>query len=166
MKKFIGLALVLIAIIIAAVYFGTSVSETAQAENDYLRIHVRANSNEDIDQNVKYKVKDEVVKFITPYVLWSNYELDVEEKENISTNYLGSYLLDAMGVELPVYNRYLLELQEKIPAVNVNGFLDDQGTMHWIGETGSEYEEVLAEYRMFEYNNLFDGKDRLENVYE
>ncbi len=68
MKKFIGLALVLIAIIIAAVYFGTSVSETAQAENDYLRIHVRANSNEDIDQNVKYKVKDEVVKFITPYV--------------------------------------------------------------------------------------------------
>lgn len=38
--------------------------------------------------------------------------------------------------------------------------------MHWIGETGSEYEEVLAEYRMFEYNNLFDGKDRLENVYE
>ena len=66
MKKFIGLALVLIAIIIAAVYFGTSVSETAQAENDYLRIHVRANSNEDIDQNVKYKVKDEVVKFITP----------------------------------------------------------------------------------------------------
>ena len=79
---------------------------------------------------------------------------------------MGSYLLDAMGVELPVYNRYLLELQEKIPAVNVNGFLDDQGTMHWIGETGSEYEEVLAEYRMFEYNNLFDGKDRLENVYE
>ncbi len=105
-------------------------------------------------------------KFITPYVLWSNYELDVEEKENISTNYLGSYLLDAIGVELPVYNRYLLELREKIPAVNVNGFLDDQGTMHWIGETGSEYEEVLAEYRMFEYNNLFDGKDRLENVYE
>ena len=42
MKKLIGLALVLIAIIIAAVYFGTSVSETAQAENDYLRIHVRA----------------------------------------------------------------------------------------------------------------------------
>jgi len=34
---------------------------------DYLRIHVRANSNEQIDQDVKYKVKDEIVKFITPY---------------------------------------------------------------------------------------------------
>ena len=37
------------------------------ADTDYLRIHVRANSNEQIDQSVKYIVKDEVVKFITPY---------------------------------------------------------------------------------------------------
>ena len=41
--------------------------EVAQAENDYLRIHVRANSNDPIDQDIKYKVKDEVVKFLTPY---------------------------------------------------------------------------------------------------
>lgn len=49
----------------------SSVSSTAvyKGKNnaDYLRIHVRANSNEQIDQNVKYKVKDEIVKFITPY---------------------------------------------------------------------------------------------------
>lgn len=38
-----------------------------RAEADYLRIHVRANSNEQVDQSVKYIVKDEVVKFITPY---------------------------------------------------------------------------------------------------
>ena len=41
--------------------------ETAQADNDYLRIHVRANSNDAVDQDIKYKVKDEVVKFLTPY---------------------------------------------------------------------------------------------------
>lgn len=49
----------------------SSVSSTAvyKGKNnaDYLRIHVRANSNEQIDQDVKYKVKDEIVKFITPY---------------------------------------------------------------------------------------------------
>lgn len=38
-----------------------------RAETDYLRIHVRANSNDAADQKVKYKVKDEVVKFLTPY---------------------------------------------------------------------------------------------------
>lgn len=40
-----------------------------QAEYDYLRVHIRANSNDNIDQNVKYIVKDRVVNFITPYLI-------------------------------------------------------------------------------------------------
>lgn len=65
MKNFCIVFVVLI-IIIATVVCATAVAP-AQAESEYLRIHVRANSNSDADQSVKYKVKDEVVKFITPY---------------------------------------------------------------------------------------------------
>lgn len=65
MKNFC-IVFVVLFIIIATVVCATAVSP-AQAENDYLRIHVRANSNDEVDQAVKYKVKDEVVKFITPY---------------------------------------------------------------------------------------------------
>ena len=65
MKNFCIVFLVLF-IIIATVVCAT-VIKPAQAENEYLRIHVRANSNDEVDQSVKYKVKDEVVKFITPY---------------------------------------------------------------------------------------------------
>lgn len=36
--------------------------------NEYLRIHIRANSNESIDQNIKYQVKDCLVKYLTPYI--------------------------------------------------------------------------------------------------
>lgn len=35
-------------------------------DNDYLRIHITANSNSIDDQNVKYKVKDAVVEFLIP----------------------------------------------------------------------------------------------------
>lgn len=67
MKKFSAVAFLAVIIAIAAIcIFGAQPAESA--ESDYLRIHVRANSNEQIDQNVKYKVKDEVVRFITPYV--------------------------------------------------------------------------------------------------
>lgn len=56
-------------IIIATVLFAGAADMTASGANsDYLRIHVRANSNSEIDQQVKYEVKDEVVAFITPYV--------------------------------------------------------------------------------------------------
>lgn len=65
MKKILAVIIVIAAIVATLVY--ASGAQTAQAENEYLRIHVRANSNEQIDQSVKYKVKDEVVRFITPY---------------------------------------------------------------------------------------------------
>ncbi len=66
MKKFL-LSFVIIASIIATVAFVSNASAQSQAATDYLRIHVRANSNEQIDQSIKYIVKDKVVEFITPY---------------------------------------------------------------------------------------------------
>lgn len=35
---------------------------------EYLRIHVRANSNEICDQQVKYEIKDKLVSYLTPYI--------------------------------------------------------------------------------------------------
>lgn len=104
-------------------------------------------------------------KHITPYMLWSNYELDAEETEYTSTNYLGSYLLDAIGIELPVYNRYLLNLQKKVPAMNYMGYLDTDNVMHWNGEGGEE-RELLDDYRMFQYNNMFDDRNRIDDFYK
>ena len=34
---------------------------------DYLRLHIRANSNLTIDQTVKYEIKSKLVDFLTPY---------------------------------------------------------------------------------------------------
>ena len=59
MKKLIILFL------IAVLFFGM-VGCSSVDNKDCLRIHIRANSNEQIDQNVKYMVKDAVVEFLTP----------------------------------------------------------------------------------------------------
>ena len=39
-----------------------------QQKQEYLRLHIRANSNLSIDQDVKYLVKNEVVDFLTPFL--------------------------------------------------------------------------------------------------
>ena len=68
MKKFIlGIAafIAVIATVLCVSYFP---STCEAADTEYLRIHVRANSNSEKDQQVKYEVKDEVVAFITPYI--------------------------------------------------------------------------------------------------
>ncbi len=47
-----------------------------QTQTEYLRIHIRANSNEQADQAVKYAVKDAVVNYLTPFIA----ECDTKEK--------------------------------------------------------------------------------------
>jgi len=44
-------------------------NDRTKNEYDYLRVHIRANSNSETDQNIKYIIKDKVVEFVTPYLI-------------------------------------------------------------------------------------------------
>lgn len=61
MKKYIILSLALIAVVVGLIF-----ASSTQQQPQYLRIHIRANSNSNIDQNVKYQVKEAVVDAISP----------------------------------------------------------------------------------------------------
>jgi stage II sporulation protein R len=63
MKWILG-ALSIVGLIVTLALCGLS-SQTV-VEPDYLRIHIRANSNLTVDQNVKYKVKDAIVEALIP----------------------------------------------------------------------------------------------------
>lgn len=65
MKK---LYLILVLLILGLITTGLVFSEKSieRNNNDYLRIHIRANSNSEVDQKVKYLIKDEFVNFLTP----------------------------------------------------------------------------------------------------
>lgn len=69
-KKMFLIFLILIAIVVGSLFLPN------KEDYDYLRIHIRANSNNVVDQNVKYKVKDAVVEYLTPYLC------NVPSKEN------------------------------------------------------------------------------------
>ena len=63
MKKIIIAAIALV-VVLAAIFAIPSGSSNA----DFLRIHIRADSNDQADQNVKFQVKSAVVDFLTPYL--------------------------------------------------------------------------------------------------
>lgn len=58
------------------IVFGAVAMPEKKENNDYLRLHIRANSNAEVDQNVKYKIKDKVVEMLTPFLC------NVSSKEN------------------------------------------------------------------------------------
>lgn len=65
MKKFC-ITLELLFIILVTIACGTGSGATTKTE--YLRIHIRANSNSECDQSIKYKIRDEIVPYLTPYL--------------------------------------------------------------------------------------------------
>lgn len=63
MKKLcISLSLILIIVVSAVILQGSA------EKTEYLRIHIRANSNTEADQNIKYQIKDLVVAYLTPII--------------------------------------------------------------------------------------------------
>ncbi|MDE6274336.1 MAG: stage II sporulation protein R [Clostridiales bacterium] len=71
MKKFVICVLLLSLIAGLILIFSNAAGNSVKVEGDqaaYLRVHIRANSNEACDQNVKYKVRDRVVEYLTPTV--------------------------------------------------------------------------------------------------
>lgn len=65
--KNLCITLLILTIITLSICLYVPTEQTSES-TDYLRIHVRANSNDERDQDVKYKVKNAVVEFLTPYV--------------------------------------------------------------------------------------------------
>ena len=84
MKKLCIIFLTSIIITVTALGF-TGVFSTAQTAQtaEYLRIHIRANSNETQEQAVKYLVRDELVAYLTPLV--AEYETKQEAVSGVKS---------------------------------------------------------------------------------
>ena len=122
MKKilcFLSLVLIVIILIASTTY--------KEIDNSYLRIHIRANSNAEIDQIVKYKIKDEIVEALTPLVADCN-SFD-EVKVVIQNNLL---LVDGVADDVLIKNGFSYRAKSKLaveefPTRKYNEFVLEEG---------------------------------------
>ncbi len=103
-------------------------------------------------------------RYVTPFVIWANYDIPEETYDAVSLNYLSTMLMETAGLELPEYNLFLKELQKSVPAINANGYLGDDGIWYSWSDS-SPYEEILNDYQILQYNNLCDEKNRVDSIY-
>ena len=90
-----GIIFLIIGIICLTVVFFAVQRETT---TEYLRIHLRANSNEISDQEVKYQIKDILVDYLTPYIAQVNTKSEAislleskkQDMEMVCRNYLSA----------------------------------------------------------------------------
>jgi len=95
-------------------------------------------------------------KFEVPFLIWANYDIPEEQGLCTSLNYLSALLFDRTGISCTPYQNYLLELQQTIPAISKNGYLDPDGSWYAQGKD-PQVAEKLEEYWRLMYHHMFKG---------
>jgi len=104
-------------------------------------------------------------KYITPFILWANYDIEEKYIEDMSANYLSTLLLETAGLKMSKYQTYLKELYKTLPVITGNGYMDNTNTYHTFDEE-NEYTELIDEYRILQYNNMFDNSNKVNSIFE
>lgn len=101
------------------------------------------------------ETEKDMLRYRTPFLIWSNY--DIEEKEGLilSTNYLPVLLLETAELPLTSYQNYLLKLYNEWPVVSEYGLLDSSGM--WYDWESVEDNQKLKEYKKIQYYSFFEN---------
>lgn len=98
-------------------------------------------------------------EYQVPFLIWANYDLEGEEIEAVSLNYLSGLLLRAAGLEGTDYTKFLEQLRQTMPVITAVGMLDQEGNLYKNGDS-TPYDELLNKYNILQYNNAFGGEEK------
>jgi len=103
-------------------------------------------------------------KYSVPFLLWANYDITEDDVDQISANYLSSYLLKTAELDKTAYNDYLLGLSKEVPVITSSFYIDKNKAFHQINEL-SEYSSLISDYLSVGYNNALDNKNKLNEFF-
>ena len=109
--------------------------------------------------------ENEVARRTVPYVIWSNYGLELRNPTDWATTVdLLPMICRAVGIPTSAFEDQILAVHDRIPVRTLNGLYRD-----WEGETGkvegSAWEDLMRTYYELEYNALARGSDYRRELY-
>lgn len=122
--------------------------------------HVGESFYKDLHGGELETTDEKELQYQVPFFIWANYDIEEQYLDCTSLNYLASYTLQTAGLDLPPYQQFLLDLSEKIPAVNQIGYYSlADSCFKELDEAEGEEAQALQEYAVLQYNNIHDRKN-------
>jgi len=126
LKNIIFVFIGLVILTVAALSF----LKTGNSDNyneQFLRIHIRANSNTQEDQDLKYKVKEKLVDFLTPYLCACDTKQKAVNEINGLLDEIKKIASDEIKQDGYNYDVRASIKHEEFPARSYEGFVLDAG---------------------------------------
>lgn len=106
-----------------------------------------------------------LLRYKTPYIIWANYPLEPTEGIDMSANFFGSYILHLANLPMTKYDYFLLNLMETIPVICQGSVIDAQGKYYPLDALPAQYEELINNYQILQYNRIFDRLNYQADLY-
>lgn len=115
---------------------------------------------------VQFELEDAMKEHLVPYLLWANYDIPEQNREEVSSlNYLSTMVLQAAGLPMTDYHRFLMDMQQSVPSISASGYYDAQADVREINQADAETAKWLEEYAIVQYYYLFDSKHRSDQYF-
>lgn len=112
----------------------------------------------------KLTLEETQKEYITPFFIWTNYDIESQYVDKISANYLFAYMCRVAGVEMSAYDNYLLDLYNKYPVINSIGGIDANNNYYTVDELKNIKD--IQQYFDIIYNQMIDEKNVIQNMFE
>lgn len=104
--------------------------------------------------NSESDIKIMANKFIVPYMLWANYDIDWDVPEFLSINYLSAVLKENCGLKLEPMDVLRLKAMEEYPVLTNRFSVDKDG--NYVDTNIAKNSGIIKEYEYMQYNRMFD----------
>lgn len=106
-------------------------------------------------------LEEQMLLYKIPFFIWANYDIPEGDLGVTSLNFLGNYVMETAGLTLSPYQKYLSDLKETIPAMNVEGYYS-YSQQRYLSFDQAEGDEAAAlqTYEMIQFNGLFDEENQ------
>lgn len=110
--------------------------------------------------------EEQLRQYITPFVLWTNYETESAYIDKLSCSFLPVLMLEEGNLPMSPYFQYLAKMKEEVPVVHPLGYYNKEDEYHewryWKEE--KEY-PLYKDFYIMQHNNLFDLRRRVDSLF-
>lgn len=103
--------------------------------------------------------QDLMRRYITPFLIWTNYDTGSMENVSMSAQFLSGAVLERANVELTDYLAFLNQVYQATPVVHIYGYMRNDGVrVSWNGWRDQPEYGMYMDLWYLQYNNMFDKK--------
>lgn len=93
-------------------------------------------------------------KYVVPFVIWTNYDIEEKSVDIISPVYLSSLVKEVCGIKKTGWDVFMDEMYQKYPVLTLGNIYDSSGT---VKDAAAIDDDIYRKYKLLQYGILFDG---------